>query len=153
MNQDLFERIARFSFGLKKFPEKLFNFFLKYLFDSLLPQVPPQVLGQPLTHREDATQVKLPEALSLHGEGENIRQRLSADFGEEKREGMEFCHVFQDNIAMFVEADKIILNIRTVLNITYVNNTIIGMFYRGGVPTFLCGNHLTNETSEGGQSH
>ena len=126
MNQDLFKRIARFSFGLKKFPEKLFNFFLKYLFDSLLPQVPPQVLGQSLTHGEDAAQVKLPEALRLHGEGENVRQSLSANFGQQKREGMQFCNVLQDNIAMFVEADKIILNIMTVLNITHVDITIIG---------------------------
>ena len=39
---------------------------------------------------------------------------------------MEFGNVFQNNIAMFVEADKIILNIMTVLNITHVDITIIG---------------------------
>ena len=118
MNQDFFESIARFSFNLEKFPEEFFNFFLNDLFDPLLPQVPPQVLGQPLTHWEDAAQVKLPEALSLHSEGENVRQSLTADFGQEKREGMELCNVFQDNIAMFLEADNIILNIRTVLKMT-----------------------------------
>ena len=118
MNQDFFQRIARFGFNLEKFPEEFFYFFLNYLFSPLLPQVPPQVLGQPLTHWEDAAQVKLPEALSLHSEGENVRQSLTADFGQEKREGMELCNVFQDKIAMFLEADNIILNIRTVLKMT-----------------------------------
>merc|ERR1719219_2343935 len=108
MNQDFFERIARFSFCLKKFPEECFHFSPQYLFDPLLPQVPPQVLGQPLTHWEDAAQVKLPEALCLHGEGENIRESLSADFCQQKRESMQFRNVFQDNIAVFVEADNII---------------------------------------------
>ena len=126
MNQDFLGRITRFSFCLKKFPKEFFNFFLKYLFDLILPQVPPQILGQPLADWENAAQVKLPEALRLHSEREDVRQSLLAYFGQKKREGMEFCNVFQDNIAMFVEADNIILNITTALNITHVNNTIIG---------------------------
>ena len=48
-----------------------------------------------------------------HSEREEVRQSLLADFGQKKREGMEFCNVFQDNITMFVEADIIILNITT----------------------------------------
>ena len=121
MNQDFLGRITRFSFSLEKFPEEFFNFFLKDLFDLILSEVPPQILGQPLTDWEDAAQVKLPEALSLHSEREDVGQSLSAYFGQKKREGMEFCNVLQDNIAMIVEADKIILNIRTVLNITYMS--------------------------------
>ena len=50
----------------------------------LLPEVPPQVLGQPLTDWEDTAEVELPEALGLHSEGENVRQSFSAYFGQEK---------------------------------------------------------------------
>ena len=85
------------------------------MFDLIRPEVPPQILGQPLTDWEDTAKVELPEALSLHGEGEDVGEILPADFGQEAREGMKFCNVLQDNIAMFVEADKIILNITTVL--------------------------------------
>ena len=79
--------------------------------DLILPEVPPQILGQPLTHREDAAKVELPEALSLHSEGEDVGEILLADLGQEAREGMQFCDVFQDKIAMLVEADNIILKI------------------------------------------
>ena len=72
MNQDFLGGITRFGFGLEKFPKQFFNFVLEDLFDLILPEVPPQILRQPLTDWEDAAQVKLPEALSLHREGENV---------------------------------------------------------------------------------
>ena len=66
----------------------------------ILPEIPSEILRQPLPDWQDSTQEILSEALSLHGKGEEVGESLSAYLGEEERERVKLGNVPEDQLAM-----------------------------------------------------
>ena len=88
----------------------------------LLPEIPSEILRQPLPDREDPAQEILSEALSLHGEGEEFGESLSAYLGEEERESVKLGNVPEDQLAV---CDKPLTSLSSVAHLE--RNVLAGL--------------------------